>query len=171
MSIEEDIEILEGALAGRPTPGPYKVVTDEIPHKLGGTHKERRIFTQWDHPQVKAPVGVVNMSIGLGANEGDSAIKMVAISESDANWLAAADPDRIARLISALEGAMKEAVAHEERAERYAEMLARIGDFAHDKSTGPAVPDALWEVRTMAYEYASEYIDASLSKGAQEGVV
>lgn len=30
--------------------------------------------------------------------------------------------------------------------------LEAIGDFAHDRSTGPAVPDALWEVRSMAYE-------------------
>lgn len=31
------------------------------------------------------------------------------------------------------------------------EMLRRIGDYAHDKSTGPAIPDALWEIREMAY--------------------
>lgn len=30
--------------------------------------------------------------------------------------------------------------------------LLRIADFAHDKSTGPAVPDGLWEVRSIAYE-------------------
>jgi len=30
--------------------------------------------------------------------------------------------------------------------------LREIGDFAHDRSTGPAVEDALWEVRRMAYE-------------------
>lgn len=29
--------------------------------------------------------------------------------------------------------------------------LNQIGDFAHDKSTGTAVPDALWEIREMAY--------------------
>lgn len=31
------------------------------------------------------------------------------------------------------------------------EMLRQIGDYAHDKSTGPVVPDALWEIREMAY--------------------
>lgn len=31
------------------------------------------------------------------------------------------------------------------------ETLAAIGDYAHAHSTGPAVPDALWEVRRMAY--------------------
>ena len=30
-------------------------------------------------------------------------------------------------------------------------LLLKIGDYAHDHSTGPAVPDALWEVRSMAY--------------------
>jgi hypothetical protein len=36
--------------------------------------------------------------------------------------------------------------------ERLNAALDRIGDYAHDHSTGPAVPDALWEVRRMAYE-------------------
>ena len=39
--------------------------------------------------------------------------------------------------------------------ERLLEVLREIGDFAHDKSTGPEVPDALWEVRHMAYESLS----------------
>lgn len=30
-------------------------------------------------------------------------------------------------------------------------MLKDIGDFAHERSTGPAVPDDLWEVRRLAY--------------------
>jgi hypothetical protein len=37
-----------------------------------------------------------------------------------------------------------------ERAE-FSDLLHDIGNFAHDNSTGPAVPDALWEVRRMAY--------------------
>jgi hypothetical protein len=36
--------------------------------------------------------------------------------------------------------------------ERLREQLRKIGDYAHDHSTGPEVPDALWEVRAMAYE-------------------
>jgi hypothetical protein len=42
--------------------------------------------------------------------------------------------------------------AAEARAERLANLLGDIGDRAHDASTGPAVPDALWEIRGMAYE-------------------
>ncbi len=30
--------------------------------------------------------------------------------------------------------------------------LKEIGDYAHEHSTGPAIPDALWTVREMAYE-------------------
>lgn len=30
------------------------------------------------------------------------------------------------------------------------EVAKEIHDFAHDKSAGPAIPDALWEVRSMA---------------------
>lgn len=40
--------------------------------------------------------------------------------------------------------------------ERLSEVLRQIGDYAHDHSTGPAVPDALWEVRSMAYEAIKE---------------
>ena len=41
------------------------------------------------------------------------------------------------------------------QAERIAALEARlkdIGDYAHDHSTGPAVPDALWTIREMAYD-------------------
>ena len=37
-------------------------------------------------------------------------------------------------------------------ADRLREVLHRIGDIAHDASTGPAVPDVLWEIRRMAYD-------------------
>lgn len=30
--------------------------------------------------------------------------------------------------------------------------LSRIADLAHEKSTGPAVPDTLWEIRNIAQE-------------------
>lgn len=32
------------------------------------------------------------------------------------------------------------------------DLLRHIGDYAHDRSAGPAVPDDLWEVRRMAYD-------------------
>lgn len=32
------------------------------------------------------------------------------------------------------------------------DLLRQIGDLAHAGSTGPAVPDSLWEIRCMAYD-------------------
>jgi hypothetical protein len=37
-------------------------------------------------------------------------------------------------------------------ADKLREVLRSIGDIAHDASTGPAVPDVLWEIRRMAYD-------------------
>lgn len=39
------------------------------------------------------------------------------------------------------------------KVDRLVELLQEIGDIAHERSTGPAVPDALWEVRRMVYEF------------------
>ena len=36
--------------------------------------------------------------------------------------------------------------------EQLREALRRIHDLAHAKSTGPAVPDTLWEIRSIAQE-------------------
>ena len=36
--------------------------------------------------------------------------------------------------------------------DRLHDRLRQIGDRAHDASTGPAVPDVLWEIRGMAYD-------------------
>jgi len=36
--------------------------------------------------------------------------------------------------------------------ERLNDLLIEIGNKAHDASTGPAVSDALWEIRSMAYQ-------------------
>lgn len=42
--------------------------------------------------------------------------------------------------------------ASDKRVDSLVAALNEIGDYAHDCSTGPAVPDALWEIRRMAYE-------------------
>lgn len=36
--------------------------------------------------------------------------------------------------------------------DRLHDLLLQIGGRAHDASTGPAVPDVLWEIRSMAYD-------------------
>ena len=37
------------------------------------------------------------------------------------------------------------------KVDRLDDLLTEIGNKAHDASTGPAVPDTLWEIRAMAY--------------------
>ena len=49
------------------------------------------------------------------------------------------------------------ALNHIVDANKMLEALREIGDFAHDKSTGPEVPDALWEIRSMAYGAIVEF--------------
>jgi hypothetical protein len=36
--------------------------------------------------------------------------------------------------------------------DRLSDLLLEIGNIAHDASTGPAVPDVLWEIRSKAYQ-------------------
>jgi len=36
--------------------------------------------------------------------------------------------------------------------EELREKIHAIGDYAHDNNTGPAVHDALWDIRQMCYE-------------------
>ena len=36
--------------------------------------------------------------------------------------------------------------------DRLNDLLTEIGNKSHDASTGPALPDTLWEIRAMAYQ-------------------
>ena len=72
----------------------------------------------------------------------------------------AANPQAILGLIARLERL-------QEAFDEANEMLARIGDFAHDKSAGPAVPDSLWEIRSMAYSAVRIGFDIALEGGGK----
>ena len=78
----------------------------------------------------------------------------------DQDFMLAANPQAILGLIARLERL-------QEAFDEANEMLARIGDFAHDKSTGPGLPDALWEVRSMAYSAVRIGFDAALEGGGR----
>lgn len=52
---------------------------------------------------------------------------------------------RAERLVEERDAALQEA-------KRLRDLLTQVAEYAHDRSTGPTVPDALWEVRQMAYE-------------------
>ena len=47
---------------------------------------------------------------------------------------------------------VEERDAAKAEAKRLRDLLTEIAEHAHQHSTGPAVPDVLWEVRQMAYE-------------------
>lgn len=82
------------------TPGPWKIVTNFHPHYRGGNHTERRIFTAWEHPQLKDCYPIVNSSIGLGETADGPPRHMVSIlNEADAVLIAAA-PDLLDALQS-----------------------------------------------------------------------
>lgn len=51
-----------------------------------------------------------------------------------------------------LAAALLEVIATRDRQiEDLQNLLRQIGDRAHDASTGPTVPDVLWELRNLAY--------------------
>lgn len=60
-----------------------------------------------------------------------------------------------ARLIADAPALLAEVVRLRAERDALRDALTEIGDFAHDRSTGPAVPDALWDVRIMAYAAAA----------------
>ena len=93
---------LQAAVDAGPTPGPWQVIVDEHPHHYGGKHIERRIFTTWDHPQLKGPDGVVNGSVGVGESKGGKPYHFVSIGEKDAAFIATANPTAIRTLLDAI---------------------------------------------------------------------
>jgi hypothetical protein len=93
------LDALEDLALGA-TPGPWRTALTLHDHHIGGTpHEERRIFTEWDHPQLRGPLGVVNMSRGIPLVKGDSMIQFVSISEADAAYIAEANPITMLSLI------------------------------------------------------------------------
>ena len=59
--------------------------------------------------------------------------------------IAGYDYDRFALYIKDCESTLEKFAVYED-------LLIEIGDFAHNESTGPSVPDALWKIREMAYQ-------------------
>lgn len=72
------------------TRGPWKIYETRYKHYLNGEHIERNIGTEWDHAQLKGPVPIATVAIGVGETEGAGAIKFLNIDEMDAKLIAAA---------------------------------------------------------------------------------
>jgi hypothetical protein len=71
-----------------------------------------------------------------------------------AAWQAAvaAERENYTTLLHAYHQACVDAANRANEIDRLHDRLRQIGDRAHDASTGPAVPDVLWEIRSMAYD-------------------
>jgi hypothetical protein len=82
-----------------------------------------------------------------------------AIAALGASTPATADKSTLKRLVTQVFGegwqitptVLDKRATPAEPTEHLMDALVEIAEFAHDKSTGPAVPDALWEIRDMAY--------------------
>lgn len=103
-----DIQRLR-ALAEKATPGPWKIVRDLHPHYLG-THEEFRIFTAWNHGQMKGPLPVVTMSTGIGEKRGDPPRQMVSMRADDVALLVEMDPATVIALCDLAEKAQPDRV-------------------------------------------------------------
>lgn len=92
------------------TPGPWQVVQTKHPWFMSaqkvlgtalpertGSHLERRIFTTWEHGQLKAPFPVVNSSHGVGDKDGPP-VQMVSMSAEVAAHIARLDPQTVSAL-------------------------------------------------------------------------
>jgi hypothetical protein len=85
------------------SPGPWRVDEQKHPYKDGtNSHKEQRIVTTWEHPQLKACVDVTRLAIGIGL-EGQPPIPMVRISSFDAAHIARCHPANISALLDEIE--------------------------------------------------------------------
>ncbi len=87
LSVEELAELER--LMEAATPGRWKCIETKHPFSYGPQreqlkhHIERRIFTEWEHPQLQGCYPVVTCSTGLGMAQGQI-WQFVSISEQDA---------------------------------------------------------------------------------------
>ena len=83
----------------------------------------------------------------------DSAYPGSMSQREDGSYVEKEDSESLAHaLLQNLYAAQQDAEDWKDRAIQLEKQLRDIGDFAHDRSTGPAVQDDLWEVRRMAYD-------------------
>lgn len=89
------------ALAEAAYSGPWEVVVKEHPHYLRTSpHREYMIVTAWDHPQLKGPMAVAAVAMGVGSAKGDPWVPLSGLTPENAAYIAAASPDRILALIA-----------------------------------------------------------------------
>jgi hypothetical protein len=89
---------IEAGLKGV-TPGPWCAAICEHPYLDGSkAHIERHVIAAYDHPQLKAPVAITRLSIGVGLN-GEPPVHMVSMTEPDHLHIARLDPATVRELV------------------------------------------------------------------------
>jgi hypothetical protein len=82
----------------------------------------------------------------------DSAYPGSMSEREDGSYVEKSDSETLAdALLKNLYAAQREAEDWKDAAIHLEKRIKDIGDFAHDRSKGPAIEDDLWEVRRMAY--------------------
>lgn len=137
---------IKAALEAGPTPGPWQIVVDDVPCYLGAPHKETRIFTTWEHPQLKGPMPVVNHSIGVGASQGCKPVHLVHIEPEDAAYIAAANPanlrallDEVQALRAAFDAACRFIDVHAGDPDMTVEMVSAYAEFQRQRELVAAI--------------------------------
>jgi hypothetical protein len=139
-------------------------------------------ITVWQITEIKEYVDSTEKEISKLIAERDSALSLVACQESEVNRLheslieSRTNMRKSLEVIAVTKGNMERVerdlylkidlkdaeiealgIENDRRGadiEHMNELLRRIGDMAHDASTGPAIPDILWEIRDLAYHGA-----------------
>ena len=70
------------------TPGPWMVEVNRYPLPSGSQHIERRIVTQWEHPQAKAPLAIISSAIGVPVVGETEPKRFMHIESGDARLIA-----------------------------------------------------------------------------------
>lgn len=155
----EEVEVLTSAEPAQPVAAPAQAVAELQPELI-----EMLADDSYDHFHARADARDSDLmvhfarSIEARVRQQFAAAQPAAAgaSASDAARLALSDVDPVVLECWKLQGRTVGAMLDDAQADviELQDKLREIGDYAHDRSTGPAVPDALWEVRSMAYAAA-----------------
>ena len=155
-------------LLEKATPGEWQVIEDSIPWSFSdgrtGNHTQRRIFTAWDHPQLKGPAGVTNIAYGIGLHDAEKkGVQFVSMSREDA--------DAIVSCIAFLRTHSAEIAGALRDAERYRWLRMRLA--AEELDNEDAARMALSMVGPIVFRPAdADYcddLDTAIDSAMQQG--
>jgi len=156
----KEIEAIKQALAAEPTPGPWFVSRAVNDDGTVDIETGRIARDEWPPAQncefptchYIAACNPAAMTAVLAHTEAqDARLEQVSLAGDELLRLNGVQRAEIERLRAESDERLKNTVAQAMEIERLRDALLEIGNAAHDASTGPAVPDALWEIRNNAY--------------------